>query len=207
MVEEQRPGEYLPVYENDRGTYLFNSKDLCMIEHVDDLLESGIDSFKVEGRMRAALYVATVARTYRKAIDDCKKSAEAYRANLPWYREQIAQCTYRQFTTGFFYGKPDEHTQIYDESTYERGYTYLGYVEGVDGRGFGRITQKNKFSVGDRIEIMRPDGNDQKANVLELLDEKGCQRESAPHSREILYVKLDKSVQQYDILRREEQLP
>ncbi len=207
VVEEQRPGEYLPVYENDRGTYLFNSKDLCMIEHVDDLLESGIDSFKVEGRMRAALYVATVARTYRKAIDDCKKSAEAYRANLPWYREQIAQCTYRQFTTGFFYGKPDEHTQIYDESTYERGYTYLGYVEGVDGRGFGRITQKNKFSVGDRIEIMRPDGNDQKANVLELLDEKGCQRESAPHSREILYVKLDKSVQQYDILRREEQLP
>ncbi len=206
VVEEQRPGEYLPVYENDRGTYLFNSKDLCMIEHVDDLLESGIDSFKVEGRMRAALYVATVARTYRKAIDDCKKSAEAYRANLPWYREQIAQCTYRQFTTGFFYGKPDEHTQIYDESTYERGYTYLGYVEGVDGRGFGRITQKNKFSVGDRIEIMRPDGNDQKANVLELLDEKGCQRESAPHSREILYVKLDKSVQQYDILRREEQL-
>lgn len=206
VVEETRPGEYLPVYENDRGTYLFNSKDLCMIEHVDDLLESGIDSFKVEGRMRAALYVATVARTYRKAIDDCKKSAEAYRANLPWYREQIAQCTYRQFTTGFFYGKPDEHTQIYDESTYERGYTYLGYVEGVDGRGFGRITQKNKFSVGDRIEIMRPDGNDQKANVLELLDEKGCQRESAPHSREILYVKLDKSVQQYDILRREEQL-
>ena len=116
VVEEQRPGEYLPVYENDRGTYLFNSKDLCMIEHVDDLLESGIDSFKVEGRMRAALYVATVARTYRKAIDDCKKSAEAYRANLPWYREQIAQCTYRQFTTGFFYGKPDEHTQIYDRS-------------------------------------------------------------------------------------------
>ena len=107
VVEEQRPGEYLPVYENDRGTYLFNSKDLCMIEHVDDLLESGIDSFKVEGRMRAALYVATVARTYRKAIDDCRKSADTYRANLPWYREQIAQCTYRQFTTGVFYGKPD----------------------------------------------------------------------------------------------------
>ena len=204
VVEEQRPGEYLPVYENDRGTYLFNSKDLCMIDHVDDLLESGIDSYKVEGRMRAALYVATVARTYRKAIDDCMESVEKYRSARAWYREQIAQCTYRPFTTGFFYGKPDEHTQIYNESTYEKGYTYLGYVEEVDGRGLGRITQKNKFSVGEKIEIMRPEGTDQKAEVLALLDEKGSPRESAPHSREILYVKLDRPIQQYDILRRAE---
>ncbi len=204
VVEEQRPGEYLPVYENDRGTYLFNSKDLCMIDHVDDLLESGIDSYKVEGRMRAALYVATVARTYRKAIDDCMESVEKYRSAREWYREQIAQCTYRPFTTGFFYGKPDEHTQIYNESTYEKGYTYLGYVEEVDGRGLGRITQKNKFSVGEKIEIMRPEGTDQKAEVLALLDEKGSPRESAPHSREILYVKLDRPIQQYDILRRAE---
>ncbi len=204
VVEEQRPGEYLPVYENDRGTYLFNSKDLCMIEHMDDLLEAGIDSFKIEGRMRAALYVATVARTYRKAIDDCMESRERYRENMPWYREQIGGCTYRQFTTGFFYGKPDEHTQIYDESTYMKGFTYLGHVEEVDGRGLGRITQKNKFSVGETIEIMKPDGSDKKAVVLGLLDEEGRQRESAPHSREVLYVRLDQKVEAYDILRREE---
>lgn len=204
VVEEQRPGEYLPVYENDRGTYLFNSKDLCMIDHMEDLLEAGIDSFKVEGRMRAALYVATVARTYRKAIDDCVESPEKYRRNRKWYREQIAQCTYRPFTTGFFYGKPDEHTQIYDESTYEKGYTYLGYVEAVDDQGMGRITQKNKFSVREEIEIMRPEGTDQKTAVLGLWDEKGNPRESAPHSREILYVKLDRPIQQYDILRRAE---
>ena len=175
-----------------------------MIEHVDDLLEAGIDSFKIEGRMRAALYVATVARTYRKAIDDCMESVEKYRDNMDWYREQISNCTYRQFTTGFFYGKPDEHTQIYDENTYEKGYTYLGYVEDVDGRGLGRITQKNKFSVGDAIEIMRPDGTNQKAVVLELLDEEGRQRESAPHSREVLYVRLNEHLKEYDILRREE---
>ncbi len=204
VVEEQRPGEYLPVYENDRGTYLFNSKDLCMIEHMDDLLEAGIDSFKVEGRMRAALYVATVARTYRRAIDDCMQSVEKYRANMDWYKEQIVCCTYRQFTTGFFYGKPDEHTQIYDDNTYAKGYTYLGYVESLDGQGRGRITQKNKFSVGDAIEIMRPDGSNQPAVVCELLDEEGCQRESAPHSREILYVRLDEKLEKYDILRRGE---
>ena len=204
VVEEQRPGEYLPVYENDRGTYLFNSKDLCMIEHMDDLIRAGIDSFKIEGRMRAALYVATVARTYRKAIDDCMESEERYREKMDWYREQIGGCTYRQFTTGFFYGKPNEHTQIYDESTYMKGYTYLGYVEAVDDRGLGRITQKNKFSVGDHIEIMKPDGSDIQTVVLELLDEEGRQRESAPHSREVLYVRLGAGVEKYDILRREE---
>ncbi len=204
VVEEQRPGEFFPVYENDRGTYLFNSKDLCMIEHMDDLIEAGIDSLKVEGRMRAALYVATVARTYRKAIDDCMKSVEKYRANMDWYKEQIVCCTYRQFTTGFFYGKPDEHTQIYDDNTYAKGYTYLGYVESVDGQGRGRITQKNKFSVGDAIEIMRPDGSNRRAVVLELLDEEGGQRKSAPHSREILYVRLDEKLEKYDILRRGE---
>ncbi len=204
VVEEQRPGEFFPVYENDRGTYLFNSKDLCMIEHMDDLIEAGIDSLKVEGRMRAALYVATVARTYRKAIDDCMESVEKYRANMDWYKEQIVCCTYRQFTTGFFYGKPDEHTQIYDDNTYAKGYTYLGYVESVDGQGRGRITQKNKFSVGDAIEIMRPDGSNRRAVVLELLDEEGGQRKSAPHSREILYVRLDEKLEKYDILRRGE---
>ena len=104
VVEETRPGEYMPVFENERGTFIFNSKDLCMIEHMDDLLNSGIDSLKIEGRMKTALYVATVARTYRKAIDDYMESPEKYRENMDWYRDQISNCTYRQFTTGFFYG-------------------------------------------------------------------------------------------------------
>ena len=128
IVEETRPGEYMPVYENERGTYIFNSKDLCMIEHMDDILTSGIDSLKIEGRMKTALYVATVARTYRKAIDDYFESPKLYRENMEWYKEQIMGCTYRLFTTGFFYGKPDETSQIYDSNTYIREYTYLGII-------------------------------------------------------------------------------
>ena len=112
VMEETRPGEYFPVYENERGTYIFNSKDLCMVEHIPQLIEAGIDSFKIEGRMKAALYVATVARTYRRAIDDYFQSQEQYRAHVSWYQKQVTGCTYRPFTTGFFFGKPDENTQI-----------------------------------------------------------------------------------------------
>ena len=129
VVEESRPGEYLPVYENERGTYIFNSKDLCMIEHVPELIDAGIDSFKIEGRMKTALYVATVARTYRKAIDDYLESPEKYKENMPWYLDQISNCTYRQFTTGFFFGKPSEEAQIYDSNTYVKEYTYLGIID------------------------------------------------------------------------------
>ena len=131
VVEETRPGEYMPVYENERGTYIFNSKDLCMIEHIPELIDAGIDSFKIEGRMKTALYVATVARTYRKAIDDYQKDPELYRKNMPWYLDQISNCTYRQFTTGFFFGKPSEEAQIYDSNTYIREYTYLGITEEI----------------------------------------------------------------------------
>ncbi len=158
VVEEKRPGEYLPVYENERGTYLFNSKDLCMIEHIPEMIDAGIDSFKIEGRMKTALYVATVARTYRKAIDDYMESEEKYRANIGWYKAEIAKCTYRKFTTGFYFGKPDENTQIYDSNTYVNEYIYLGLVEEVSKDGLARIEQKNKFCVGDYIEIMKPDG-------------------------------------------------
>ena len=115
VVEETRPGEYMPVYENERGTYIFNSKDLCMIEHIPELIDAGIDSLKIEGRMKTALYVATVARTYRKAIDDYQKDPQLYRKNMPWYLDQISNCTYRKFTTGFFFGKPDDSAQIYAE--------------------------------------------------------------------------------------------
>ena len=171
VVEEKRPGEYLPVYENERGTYIFNSKDLCMIEHIPDLIDAGIDSYKIEGRMKTALYVATVARTYRKAIDDYLESPEKYEANMPWYLEPIKSCTYRQFTTGFFYGKPSEETQIYDNNTYEKGYTYLGIVGAPNEKGFYRMEQRNKFSVGELIEIMKPNGDKVLATVLALVDE------------------------------------
>ena len=190
IVEETRPNEYMPVYENERGTYIFNSKDLCMIEHIPELMESGIDSFKIEGRMKTALYVATVARTYRKAIDDYKVSPELYKKNLPWYLDQISNCTYRQFTTGFFFGKPSDEAQIYDNNTYLKEYTYLGIVGEQNEEGLYRIEQRNKFSVGEEIEIMKPDGENLTVTVKRIVDEDGADMESAPHPKQVLYIDL-----------------
>ncbi len=202
VVEEKRPGEYFPVYENERGTYIFNSKDLCMIEHIPEMVEAGIDSFKIEGRMKTALYVAAVARTYRMAIDDYFEDPEKYKKNMPLYLEEISKCTYRQFTTGFYFGKPDENTQIYDSNTYVNEYKYLGIVEETKGDGFtARITQRNKFCVGDEIEIMKPDGRNIFTKVLSLTTESGEEVDSAPHPQQVLFVKLDKEPNVYDILR------
>ena len=204
VMEESRPGEYLPVYENERGTYIFNSKDLCMIGHIPDLIDAGIDSFKIDGRMKTALYVATVARTYRKAIDDYLKDPVLYEKNMPWYLDQISNCTYRQFTTGFFYGKPDSEAQIYDSNTYVKEYTYLGIVGGSNAEGLYRIEQRNKFSVGETIEIMKPNGDNIKAKVLRIVNEEGGEQESAPHPKQVLYIDLGVPMEQYDILRRKE---
>lgn len=191
LMEEKRPGEYLPVEENERGTYIFNSKDLCMIEYIPEMIDAGIDSFKIEGRMKTALYVATVARTYRKAIDDFLESEEKYRENMSWYTDEIAKCTYRQFTTGFYFGKPDENTQIYDNNTYVIEYVYLGCIENVDDSGVIRITQKNKFCVGDVIEVMKPDGRNIPVKVLDIKNEDGVSQESAPHACQVIYVTLE----------------
>ena len=244
VVEETRPGEYLPVEENERGTFLFNSKDLCMVEHIPELVEAGIDSLKVEGRMKTALYVATVARTYRRAIDDFFQSEEIYQGNLDWYREEAAKCTHRHFSTGFYFGKPDAGSQIYDSSTYVNEYTYLGTVEKVrqmreeggcsqepeeqqayrgrreseeqqayrgrreseEGSGSGEallayLEQRNKFGVGDVIEVMKPDGRNLTARVEAMYDQAGASIDSCPHARQRFWVRLSVPVQQYDILR------
>lgn len=214
VVEESRPGQYMPVYENERGTYIFNSKDLCMIEHIKELVESGIDSLKIEGRMKTALYVATVARTYRMALDDYKESEELYRSRLPFYKEEIAKCTYRQYTTGFFFGKPDENTQIYDSNTYIKEYTYLGIIGNEvdrssivkdDNEGaLYEIEQRNKFTVGEQIELMKPDGTNVEVTVMEIFDEDGNKMESAPHPKQKLFINLGTKLDKYDILRRKE---
>ena len=194
----------MPVYENERGTYIFNSKDLCMIEHIPEMLATGVDSYKIEGRMKTALYVATVARTYRKAIDDYLESPEKYQANMPWYQEQISNCTYRQFTTGFFFGKTDDTAQIYDNNTYLKEYTYLGIV-GECKDGLYRIEQRNKFSVGETIEVMKPNGDNIEVVVRQILDEEGNPQESCPHSKQVLYIDLGQPLDMYDILRRKEE--
>ena len=201
VMEESRPGEYFPVYENERGTYIFNSKDLCMIEHIPEMIAAGIDSFKIEGRMKTALYVAAVARTYRRAIDDYLESEEKYRANMDWYKEEIAKSVHRQFTTGFYFGKPDENTQIYNSSTYVNEYVYLGIIEEVSKERGARIEQKNKFCTGDEIEIMKPDGQNIAVRVLSLTTQEGEEVESAPHPRQALWVKLSRPGEKFDLLR------
>ena len=200
VEEEKRPGEYLPVFENERGTYIFNSKDLCMIEHIPEMIDAGIDSFKIEGRMKTALYVACVARTYRKAIDDYLESEEKYRANMDWYLSEISKCTYRQFTTGFYFGKPSEESQIYDNNTYINEYIYLGMSDKTDSESV-YIEQKNKFCVGDEIEIMKPDGRNIPTKVLAIHDEDGNEMESCPHSKQKLRIFLSVLPDAGDILR------
>ena len=229
VVEETRPGEYLPVFENERGTFIFNSKDLCMVEHIPELIEAGIDSLKVEGRMKTALYVATITRAYRKAINDFLTSEELYRKNMDWYTAEVAKCTNRRYNTGFYFGRPDETSLIYDSSTYVKDAIYLGIVEEVqeisglpwkqvldaareasagewmrdvhDNRHLLRIEQRNKFFVGDAVEIMHPNGSDETARVLAMYLGDGEPVESCPHSKQTIWLELSAKAEKYDLLR------
>lgn len=205
LTEETRPGEYLPVEENERGTYIFNSKDLCMIEYIPELVAAGINSFKVEGRMKTALYVASVARTYRRAIDDFYESPLRYKENIPYYKEEISKCTYRQFTTGFFFGKPGDDAQIYDNNTYIKEYTYLGIINGSSEAGLYELEQRNKFSVGEEIEVMKPDGRNLLVTVKKITDSDGNVMESCPHPKQKIYADFGTPLEVNDILRRKEE--
>ncbi len=206
VAEESRTGEYLPVEENERGTYIFNSRDLCMIDHLPELARAGIDSLKIEGRMKTALYVASITRAYRRAIDDYLESDEKYTAGMDWYRREIRKCTYRDFTTGFYFGRPDTQSMVYTDNTYSSDAVFLGIVEEAreeagDAPGSVVIHQKNKFSVGDTIEIMRPDGNDRQARVLGMRGGDGEPVTCAPHPGERIRLFLDAQACEGDLLR------
>ena len=205
VAEESRPGEYLPVEENERGTYIFNSRDLCMIDHLPELARAGIDSLKIEGRMKTALYVASITRAYRRAIDDYLESDEKYTAGMDWYRREIRKCTYRDFTTGFYFGRPDTQSMVYTDNTYSSDAVFLGIVEEAreeagDAPGSVVIHQKNKFSVGDTIEIMRPDGNDRQARVLGMRGGDG-EPVTCAHPGERIRLFLDAQACEGDLLR------
>ena len=206
IMEEKRPGEFLPVEENERGTYIFNSKDLCMIEHIPELVQAGIDSFKIEGRMKTALYVAVVSRTYRQAIDDYFEDPQKYKERIPYYKKEIAKCTYRQFTTGFFFGPTTHDSQIYDNNTYVKGYEYLGTIHEKLPDGQGVFEQKNKFCVGDEVEIMKPNGENVVTKVLSMEDEKGQKVDSCPHPGQRIRLRVECELQEYDIIRKEKEV-
>ena len=194
VCEESRPGEYMPVEESERGTFIFSSKDLCMIDHLPDMINAGIDSLKVEGRMKNPLYVASVARTYRCAIDDYFESPELYESKKEVYADQISMTTFRPYGTGFFYGNPGSDGQIYDGTTYKSKAVYLGSIETAEAQGNDTVVtfmQKNKFSVGDEIQIMKPDGTNLKAKAVKMFGPDGTEMENCPHASEMIKAVLE----------------
>ena len=207
LVEEKRPGEYMPVFENERGTFIFNSKDLCMIDHLPEMIDAGIDSLKIEGRMKTALYVATVVRAYRMAIDDYFEDPDRYRERIPFYMREVLSASRRKYCTGFFFGRADEESMFY-EAERTAPEIYLGTVEKtetVDGKSFAIFEQKNKFSVGDTFEVISPDGTNADVTVLSMRDSDGNEIESCPHPKQELHVEFDRNLKIFDILRKSDE--
>ncbi len=203
LVEEKRPGEYMPVEEDERGTYIFNSTDLCMIEHIPEILKSGIKSLKIEGRMKSSYYVATVIRAYRLAIDSYMKNPDSYTFNKDWL-EEVSKASHREFSTGFYKGKPDSTGQIYGTSSYVRDFAFIGMVLEYDqNSGIGTIEQRNKMVLGDEIEIIRPNKEVFKQTIDKMWNEEGEEISSAPHPQQIIKMPMKEVVSKYDILRRE----
>ncbi|MEG1584632.1 MAG: U32 family peptidase [Anaerovorax sp.] len=202
LVEKQRPGEYFPIEEDERGTYIMNSRDLCMIEHIPDMIESGLASAKIEGRMKSVFYVATIIGTYRKAIDAYYADPEGYVLNPQWLSE-LKKVSHREFTTGFYYNKPTNADQNYDSSTYKRDYTFVGIVKSYDGgTQLAVIEQRNKISLGDEIEIFGPKTDFFSQKVEILLDEEGMPIESAPHAQQLLKIKVEQPVAENFMVRK-----
>ncbi len=207
LVEEKRPGEYIPVVEDETGTYFFNSKDLCLIEHVPEMIEAGISSLKIEGRMKSLYYVANVVRVYRKVIDDYMADPENYTFD-PTMVDEIKKASHRKFTKGFAFGKPDEDGQLYGTSAYTRDYDFIGIVLEYDEEtGMATIEQRNKIVQGDEIEIMGPGFFQFDQVVEQMLDNKDRPIDKAPHAQQIIKMKMAQPVQPYHILRKRKDDP
>ena len=202
LVEEQRPGEYYPVEEDDRGTYILNSKDLCMLEHLPELIEAGVSSAKIEGRMKSVFYVATVVSAYRKAIDAYYADPEHFEMDPAWY-EDMTKASHREFTTGFYFNKPTNEDQNYQTSAYTRDYSFIGMVKSYDaGTGIAVVEQRNKMVIGDEIEVFGP-GRDFFSQTLDFMqDEEGNDIESAPHPQQIVQIRMKEPVAENFILRK-----
>ena len=202
LVEEKRPGEYYPVEEDNRGTYIMNSKDLCMLEHLPDLIDAGVSSFKIEGRMKSVFYVATVVSAYRKAIDSYMADPENYSFDYSWYNEML-KASHREFTTGFYYDKPTNEDQNYQTSAYTREYSFTGKVLSYDtDSSIAVVEQRNQMNLGDTIEVFGPDIDYFEQKLTVLLDEDDNPIESAPHPQQILHIKMNKPVKPNYILRK-----
>lgn len=202
LMEEKRPGEYMPVFENERGTFIFNSRDLCMIEHIPEMIDAGVTSLKIEGRMKSSFYVATVVKAYREAIDAYYRDPEKYSFDPSWL-EEISKVSHREFTTGFYFNKPNERDQIYNTSSYIRGYDFVGMVKSYDhNTGVATIEQRNRMFIGDEIEVVRPKGDFFIQKIESMKNAEGESIEVAPHPQMIVYMPMKEPVEEFAMLRR-----
>lgn len=201
LVEKTRPGEYFPVEETEDGTFFFNSKDLCMIEQIPDLIRSGLDSLKIEGRMKTIYYVASIVRAYRKAIDEFYKDPEGYVYDPKWY-EELQKVSHREFTNGFYNQKPTNEDQLYTTSSYIRTYDFIGVVQSYDIKtGIATIEQRNHFRKGDKIEIIGPDYYYSEHVIEDMYDANDNLIEVAPHAKMTVKLPLGQPVKPFYMLR------
>lgn len=202
LVEETRPGNYFPVAEDEGGSYVFNSKDLCLLPYIKEIIECGIDSLKIEGRMKSVHYVASVVKTYRNAIDDFFAAPDSFRVKDDRTSE-LAKISHRDYTAGFFSGEKN-NLQIYDTSSYKRGTDFVGIVRAYDEKtGFARVEQRGNMKIGQTIEILRPAGKNFRQKLSEMTDENGEKITAAPHAQQTVNIRMKEKVEPYAILRRD----
>ena len=188
-------------HEDERGSYILNSKDLNMIAHIPEMIDSGICSLKIEGRMKTPYYVAAVTKAYRRAIDDYYENPELYRRNIDDYLKELGKTSHRRYTTGFYFDKPDSSAQVYESSSYIRTYDFVGIVQGYED-GYAIIEQRNKFSLGDEVEFVTTDGDDFSQHIAEIVNEEGQNVQAAPHAQEVTRVAVSRPVAKFDIMRK-----
>ena len=203
LVEEKRPGQYFPVLEDERGTYIFNSKDMCLLPYLPDVIASGVDSLKIEGRMKSVHYAASVVKAYREAIDSYFAAPEQFEVKKEWV-EELDKVSHRAYTTGFYYGRPTEKDQIYGTSSYTQTSDFVGLVLDYDEKtGFATVEQRNNMKVGQEIEIFQPHLAGYRQILQEMYNDEGEAIQVAPHPQQIVKIRMDRPVEPYGILRRD----
>jgi len=203
LMEEERPGEYYPVFEDKNGTHIMNSKDLCLIEYIPEVLATGVDSLKIEGRMKGMHYVANVVSTYKKALDEYYEDPKNYEFKQEWFQD-LRKVSHRGYTTGFFLHPPTEDDQNYESSAYKRTYDFMGVIRGYDFENKEALIEvRHKFFRGDKIEILKHNGNVQTESVDYIINEEGVKVEDAPHPKEIIRVPVENECEELEVVRRE----
>lgn len=202
LVEENRPGEYYPIEEDQHGTYIFNSKDLCLLKYIPDLVEAGVDSLKIEGRMKSVHYAATVTKVYREAVDSYLADPEHYEVKPEWI-EELEKISHRPYTEGFSVEKPDETAQNYGQSSNTQTHDFIGLVEGYNAEeGYAYLEQRNNFKVGDEVEFCQPHGELVHHVITKMTDEEGNEITVAPHPQMKVRLYIDTPLEEYAMMRR-----